>query len=100
MLPFVTTFHGRVGLAVTDGGYENDENRRFVRRSRERFPKIPRGSMGIQSFDYDNDGDMDIYVTDMHSDMAANVSGSDEKQKMTAHYPESLLADRWNQSVW
>ena len=80
-----------LNMQGNDEYYENDQGERFVRRSRERFPKTPWGSMGIRSFDYDNDGDMDIFVTDMHSDMAGNVKSSDEKRKMTEHYPESFL---------
>lgn len=74
-----------------DHYYENVRGKQFVRRSRELFPKTPWGSMGIKVFDYDNDGDMDIYVTDMHSDMAASIDVPDEKQKMTTQYPESFL---------
>jgi cytochrome oxidase Cu insertion factor (SCO1/SenC/PrrC family) len=52
-----------------DEYFENVEGKRFVRRSRELFPATPWGSMGIKSFDFDNDGLLDLYVTDMHTDM-------------------------------
>lgn len=80
-----------VNMQGNDEYYENVEGREFVRRSRELFPKTSWGSMGVASFDFDNDGDMDIYVTDMHSDMAENVDLPREKLKMTKHYPESFL---------
>ena len=52
-----------------DHYYENVGGERFVDRSRELFPRTPWGAMGIEFFDYDNDGLMDLYLTDMHSDM-------------------------------
>jgi hypothetical protein len=52
-----------------DHYYENAGGERFVDRSHELFPRTPWGAMGIEFFDYDNDGLMDLYLTDMHSDM-------------------------------
>jgi cytochrome oxidase Cu insertion factor (SCO1/SenC/PrrC family) len=80
-----------INMQGNDEYYENVEGREFVRRSRELFPKTSWGSMGVTSFDFDNDGDMDIYVTDMHSDMVENVDVAKEKMKMEKHYPESFL---------
>ncbi len=80
-----------INMQGNDEYYENVDGKKFVRKSRELFPRTPWGSMGIASFDYDNDGDMDIYVTDMHSDMAAKLDVSEEKMKMEVHYPESWL---------
>ena len=74
-----------------DHYYENVEGRQFVRKSRELFPATPWGSMGIKVFDYNNDGRMDIYITDMHSDMSETVGPGKEKLKAKIQYPESLL---------
>ena len=74
-----------------DEYYENVEGIMFLRKSRELFPKTPWGSMGIKVFDFENDGQPDIYVTDMHSDMSENVSPEKEKLKANMQYPESFL---------
>ncbi len=52
-----------------DEYWESVAGERFIRRGRELFPRTPFGAMGIGVFDYDNDGAMDIFVTDMHTDM-------------------------------
>ncbi|MEZ6060493.1 MAG: FG-GAP-like repeat-containing protein [Planctomycetaceae bacterium] len=78
-----------------DEYYENVEGQRFERRSREVFPKTPWGAMGVKSFDYNNDGRMDLLITDMHSDMwelSKNILGSDEKLRPgDTVMPESYL---------
>ena len=76
-----------------DEYYENQKGKRFVKKSREVFLNTPWGAMGARPFDYDNDGDMDIYVTDMHSDMAGRVGIDKEKLKPESTYPTSLLQD-------
>jgi len=85
-----------INMQGNDEYYENVAGKKFVRKSRELFPKTSWGSMGVTSFDYDNDGDMDIYVTDMHSDMAENYPVAKEKMKMEKHYPESFLRTQGN----
>ena len=73
-----------------DSYYENVAGR-FVKKSREVFPKTPWGSMGIKAFDYDNDSRMDLFVSDMHSDMGQAVGPWDEKIKADIQYPEDFL---------
>ena len=74
--------------------FENQEGKRFVDKTSAYFPKTPWGAMGIKFFDYDNDGRMDLYVTDMHSDMmGAYFPPHLEKKKLLANQPppESML---------
>jgi len=52
-----------------DHYYENIEGKRFVDKTAETFAKTSWGAMGLKFFDYNNDGRMDLIVTDMHSDM-------------------------------
>jgi len=74
-----------------DEYYQNVEGRKFVKKSREVFPKTPWGSMGIKVFDFNNDGHMDIYITDMHSDMSEDIPPEWETLKSRMSWPESLL---------
>ncbi len=73
-----------------DQYYENISGERFIKRSRDVFPKTPWGAMGVKVFDFDNDGNMDVYVTDMHSDMTETVDWDKEKLKAQELYPESF----------
>ncbi|HMB90172.1 MAG TPA: VCBS repeat-containing protein, partial [Rhodothermales bacterium] len=52
-----------------DEYYENVEGQRFELKTVERFRGTPFGSMGVTTFDYNRDGPIDLYLTDMHSDM-------------------------------
>lgn len=73
--------------------YENAGGRKFVDKTQQYFPRTPWGAMGIKFFDYDNDGKMDLLVTDMHSDMFAEVGPAREKLKAKVERiaPEKFL---------
>ena len=69
--------------------YENVGGR-FVLRE-DVFPRTPWGAMGVKAFDYDNDGDADLFVTDMHSDMSEDIGPEREKLKASIGWPEAFL---------
>jgi hypothetical protein len=71
--------------------FENIGGKQFVEKTQDYFPKTPWGSMGMKFFDYDNDGRMDLFITDMHSDMMQEQSPEHEKEKITSHPPDNLL---------
>lgn len=52
-----------------DHFYLNQGGMKFVDKTDEYFPKTPWGAMGLKFFDFNNDGRIDLFITDMHSDM-------------------------------
>lgn len=80
-----------LSMQGNDQYYENVGGKRFENRSREIFPRTPWGSMGVKVFDFNNDGGMDIFLTDMHSDMSAPAGPAEEKMKSKMNWGESFL---------
>jgi len=71
--------------------YENVGGKKFVDKTAEYFPETPYGTMGIKFFDFDNDGRVDLFLTDMHSDMFEEVGPEREKMKSQVHPSEDFL---------
>ena len=74
-----------------DRFYRNDGGKRFVEETAPHFAKTPWGAMGVKAFDYDNDGRVDLMLTDMHSDMSIEVPVADEKKKANMQWNEQML---------
>lgn len=79
-----------------DQFYENVGGERFVKKSRELFPRTPWGSMGVEVLDYNQDGLLDLFITDMHTDMVVIVDSTVEKERAPKHYPPEFLATDGN----
>jgi enediyne biosynthesis protein E4 len=73
-----------------DEYYENVRGQRFVKRSRDVFPRTSWGSMGVKVFDVNRDGRLDLLVTDMHSDMSDKTPPDEEAFKSDMKWPESF----------
>jgi len=82
-----------------DQYYENVGGTRFVRKSRQVFPRTSWGSMGIKVFDFNNDGRQDIFVTDMHSDMSDMTGPEHDHVKSNMKWPESFRGTG-KTSIW
>ena len=80
-----------VNMQGNDHYWQNVGGRTFVERTAEIFPKTPWGTMGIKFFDFDNDGDQDLLLTDMHSDMFRDVTPGFEKLKSLVELPDHEL---------
>lgn len=83
-----------LNMQGNDEYFENVEGKRFERKSREVFPKTSWGAMGVKVFDFDNDEKLDLFVTDMHSDMSEDVGPGGEYSKSRMQWPDSFLQSR------
>ncbi len=60
--------------------------------ARKVFPATPWGAMGVKVLDWNGDGQLDLYVTDMHTDMATDLAPEDDKKK---HAPRTMFPLRF-----
>src|SRR5207249_10388870 len=82
-----------------DQYYENVGGKHFVKKSRQIFPRTSWGSMGVKVFDANNDGKLDIFVTDMHSDMSDMTEADRDKKKSIMRWPLSFRGTG-KTSIW
>lgn len=89
---------GWLDLYVTDMQghdeyWENQNGLTFAKKTFSVFGKTPWGAMGVHAFDWDQNGFLDIYITDMHSDMSYDLPPDieEEKTKSDIQFPESYL---------
>jgi enediyne biosynthesis protein E4 len=80
-----------LNMQGADHYFENQGGKKFVEKTQDYFPRTPWGSMGIKFFDYDNDGRMDLLITDMHSDMMQEQTPDHEKEKIDSPPPDDQL---------
>jgi hypothetical protein len=82
-----------------DQYYENVRGLRFEKKSREVFPKTSWGAMGVKVFDFNNDGRLDLFITDMHSDMSETIPPEREKMKSDMKWPQEFRGNG-STSIW
>ena len=80
--------------------YENQGGKKFIEKTDEYFPKTPWGAMGIKFFDYDNDGRIDLFIVDMHSDMSDEPGPENEKKKSTITWTDSYIQGTKSDYIW
>jgi len=80
--------------------YENEGGKTFVEKTDQYFPKTPWGAMGLKFFDYDNDGRMDLFIVDMHSDMSQEPGPENEKLKSAITWDDSYIQGTKSDYIW
>ncbi len=87
-----------LSMSGPDSFYQNTIGRRFENRTERVFGRTPWGAMGLKFFDYDQDGQMDLYVTDMHSDMSPSQSAEGKRTVSVAF--EKQKSGAWCATSW
>lgn len=71
--------------------YINNQGQSFTDETNTYFAATPWGTMGACVTDFDNTGTLDLFLTDMHSDMSIDVGPDKEKLKSEIAWPEEFL---------
>ena len=87
-----------VNMQGDDHFFENVGGRRFIDKTAEYFPKTPWGAMGVKFFDFNLDGALDLFVTDMHSDMTDPQTMTGRKS-MGSDF-EKIKSEKWCTTTW
>ena len=92
-----------LSMSGDDRLYENDRGQRFIEKTSTYFPKTPWGAMGVKFFDYNLDGLMDLYVTDMHSDMTTlqiKAGDKDFSPRFEKQKSDVWCSAEWSAAAW
>jgi enediyne biosynthesis protein E4 len=81
-----------------DKYYENQGGKGFIDKTVSYFPRTPFGAMGIKFFDFNQDGKIDLFVTDMHSDMSKPQSDA-SKRNFQLDF-EKVKSEAWCGADW
>lgn len=89
-----------VNMQGDDHYYENQGGKGFVEKTAAYFPKTSWGAMGVKSFDFNQDGLMDLFVTDMHSDMTKDqtMQAFNFRLDMEKTKSEGFCAVQWTEA--
>jgi len=68
--------------------YRNQQDGTFRDTTAEVLGKVPWGGTGVKVFDFNNDGQLDIYIVDMHSDMWMGADYSN------SYYPAAVQSEK------
>ena len=80
--------------------YENQGGKKFVEKTEQYFSKTPWGAMGLKFFDFDNDGRMDLFIVDMHSDMSQEPGPENEKLKSNITWDDAYIQGTKSDYIW
>ncbi len=80
-----------LNMQGSDHLYVNQKGESFSEQTADYFPKTPWGAMGAGVLDYNHDGQFDLMLTDMHSDMSEDIGPDREKLKSRMQWPAEFL---------